>query len=195
MTLEELSVVFTADIAPFVAAVQGVKQMAWEADGILGAMAASFSSAGYQAAAGLRQGLLAGKKGVVEAAAEVAAAAARALKDVLKIQSPSRVTAEAGQMFDAGFLQGLMDRLPQVEQATAALGARAADALQASVPDGVFPPYHLQERDGALPAAAGAVPPVNLTLPLEIDGYRLGMAVIENLNRITGSTGRVELTI
>lgn len=186
MTLEELSVVFSADIQPFTQAVQAVQGMVSQAVQIVDGMAADFFQAGLQAANGLRAGLLLGKGGVVQAAAELAAAAAQALRSSLKINSPSRVTRDMGQMFDAGFLQGILDHAPQIEEETCRLSRRAADGLgEKSAGSGSASSLFPQDQ----------MPPVHLTLPLEIDGYRLGMAVIENVNRIRQQTGRVELEL
>lgn len=186
MTLEELSVVFSADIQPFTQAVEGVQGLVSQASASVDGLAGSFFQAGVQAANGLQAGLLAGRGSVASAAAQLAQAAAAALRNSLQIHSPSRVTQEMGQMFDAGFLQGILDKAPHLEAETGRLGLRTAMALEeaASPSSG--------RTDGI---QAAPMTPVHVTLPLEIDGYRLGMAVIENLNRITQSTGRVELKL
>lgn len=182
MTLEELSVVFTADIQPFAQAVEAVQGLASGAAGAVDGMAASFHRAGLQAAAGLQSGLLAGRQGVMAAAEQIANAAAQALQAALQIHSPSRVTREMGKMFDEGFLQGILEQAPRLEMEAGQLRTRTDHALQAAGP--------LSPSQGAANAPQA---PVQLTIPLELDGYRLGVAVIENLNRITNGTGRVEL--
>lgn len=186
MTLEELSVVFSADVQPFSQAVQAVQGMVGEAVQAVDGMAAAFYQAGIRAAHGLRQGLLAGKGGVVQAAAQLANAASEALRASLQIHSPSRVTREMGQMFDQGFLQGILDRAPRIEEETRHISRRAAEGLGERAAVGTSP---------ASVAPAAQPTPVHLTLPLEIDGYRLGVAVIENVNRIRQQTGRVELDL
>ena len=165
MTLEELSVVFSADIGPFADAVSAMEGLVGQAGQIADSLVNEFTQAGYQAAQGLQMGLLSGKGGVSAAAAALA-------------------QAEMGQMFDLGFLNGLMEDIPQVERESRALGQRAAAALEGAAPVG-----------SAGASWAQPAQPVHVTLPLEIDGYRLGLAVIENLNRITQSTGRLELKL
>ncbi|MBQ4639350.1 MAG: hypothetical protein IJB69_02405 [Clostridia bacterium] len=184
MTLEELSVVFSADIGPFADAVSAMEGLVGQAGQIADSLVNEFTQAGYQAAQGLQMGLLSGKGGVSAAAAALAQAASASLRDALQIHSPSRVTREMGQMFDLGFLNGLMEDIPQVERESRALGQRAAAALEGAAPVG-----------SAGASWAQPAQPVHVTLPLEIDGYRLGLAVIENLNRITQSTGRLELKL
>lgn len=186
MTLEEMSVVFSADVQPFARAVDAVQDMAAGAVQAVDGMAAEFLQAGLQAAQGLRAGLLLGKGSVVRAAAELAAAAAQAIRDTLQIRSPSRVTREMGQMFDEGFLQGILENTPRIEEETRRVSHQAAQGLQGAAPHGAF--------SGASGDAAFSAP-VHVTMPLEIDGYRLGMAVLENVNRIRQSTGRVELQL
>lgn len=184
MTLEELSVVFSADVGPFADAVGSMQGLVAEAEQIAQSLVGTFTQAGYQAAQGLEMGLLSGKSGVTAAAQALANAATQALKGSLQIHSPSRVTQQMGRMFDLGFLNGLLQEMPRVEQESRSLGMKAAGALEGAAPAGEF-------------AANAQVqsPPVHVTVPLEIDGYRLGLAVIENLNRVTQSTGRVELNL
>lgn len=186
MTLEEMSVVFSADVQPFAQAVNAVQDMAAGAVQTVDSMAAQFFQAGLQAAQGLSTGLLLGKGSVVRAAATLAAAAANAIRDTLQIRSPSRVTREMGQMFDEGFLQGILENTPRIEEETRRVSHQAAQGLQEAMPQ---PSSGKRAGDDAWAA------PLHVTLPLEIDGYRLGMAVLENVNRIRQSTGRVELQL
>ncbi len=185
MTLEELSVVFTADIAPFARGMDALQDMCFQAESMGDHLVAAFTEAGYQAARGLQKGLLSGKNQVAAAAAQVAAAATAALRGALQIHSPSRVTRDMGRMFDLGFLNGLMEDIPQVEAQSRSLGIRAANALEQTGPQTAS-----RQR-----AATGEAAPIHITVPLEMDGYRLGLAVIENVNRIMNATGRVELKL
>lgn len=186
MTLEEMSVVFSADVQPFAQAVDAVQGIAADAVQTVDAMAAEFLQAGLQAAQGLSAGLLLGKPGVTRAAQTLAAAAANAIRDTLQIRSPSRVTREMGLMFDEGFLQGILENTPRIEEETRRVSRQAAQGLRSTA---VRADSSGSSGDTALSA------PVHVTLPLEIDGYRLGMAVLENVNRIHQSTGRVELKL
>lgn len=186
MTLEEMSVVFSADVQPFARAVNAVDGMALSAVQVVDGMAADFLQAGLQAAQGLSAGLLLGKGSVTRAAAELASAAAQAIRDALQIRSPSRVTREMGRMFDDGFLQGIVDHTPRIEEEARRVSNQAVQGLQA----GMSPAASIAPGGDNAPAA-----PMHVVLPLEIDGYRLGMAVLENVNRIRQSTGRVELKL
>ena len=192
MTLEELSVVFSADVAPFAQAVSQVSGLisvaASQADG----MADHFTAAGTQAGDGLRIGLLSRRSAVAQAAQALAQAAASALRGALAIHSPSRVTQQMGALFDEGLLQGIAGSANRVEREAASLGSRTAAALQ--FPD-VPVPVPAAAPSAAAPAGEAALPPISLTIPLEIDGYRLGVAAIEGINRVSHGTGRVELTL
>ena len=193
MTLEELSVVFSADVAPFAQAVSQVSGLisvaASQADG----MADHFTAAGTQAGDGLRIGLLSRRSAVAQAAQALAQAAASALRGALAIHSPSRVTQQMGALFDEGLLQGIAGSANRAEREAASLGSRTAAALQ--FPDVPVPVPAAAPSAAATPAGEAALPPISLTIPLEIDGYRLGVAAIEGINRVSHGTGRVELTL
>lgn len=195
MTLDELSVVFTADIAPFSAAVASVSSLLSAAADQADSLAARFTNAGIQAGEGLRQGLLSRRAAVADAARALADAAANALRNALGIHSPSRVAMAAGSLFDEGLIRGIAGSAGQVEKEAALLSDRASSALRA--PE--FPPEAVPSPVSApVPAApsdANALSPISLTIPLEIDGYRLGVAAIEGINRVSQGTGRIELTI
>ncbi len=195
MTLEEISVLFTADTAPITAAMADLtgrlSALGSQADALSGA----FHASGAQAAEGLKDGLLSRRFAVAEAARLLADAAASALRDALSIHSPSRLTFQVGAFFDDGLLRGIAGSAGQVEKEAAALGRGAADALKAPEYD-VPPLSSLTPGPFSSPAAPAADPaPISLTIPLEIDGYRLGVAAIEGINRVTQGTGRVELSL
>ena len=195
MTLEEISVRFTADIAPITAAAQELTGLLSSLDAQADALAASFYSSGAQAAEGLREGLLSRRYAIAAAAQALASAASDALRNALAIHSPSRLTFEVGTFFDEGLLRGISGSADQVEKEAATLGHRAASAME--TPDFALPILPLQTAPAASPAAASAPDPtpISITIPLEIDGYRLGVAAIEGINRVAQGTGRVELTI
>ena len=74
----------------------------------------------------------------------------------------------------------------------AADAADAASLLASQLPT-------VKSAAPAVPAAAHAggeaAVPVNLTVPLMVDGYQLGVAAIEGINRVSRGTGRVDLTL
>lgn len=191
MTLDELSVSFTADTSGFAAAVSQVTGLLSSAGSAADALAAHFSAAGSAAGEGLRSGILSRRGAVVSAARAVANAAANALRGALSIHSPSKVTYEAGAYFDQGLLNGIAQSAGRVEKEAAMLGQSAVRALRA--PEISQPVQTAFSFSSPAPEAAASLPDLSLTIPLEIDGYRLGVAAIEGINRVTGGTGRVEL--
>lgn len=73
------------------------------------------ASAGRDFSAGLAYGISAGRSRVIAAAANVAKAAIRAAQAELKIASPSKVTREFGEFFDLGFVEGIENKMPAVD--------------------------------------------------------------------------------
>ena len=196
MTLEEISVRFTADIAPLSAAVSEATGLLTDLGARADALESAFRLSGAQAAEGLRQGLISRRFSVMDAARSLADAAAEALRAALDIHSPSRLTYQVGAYFDEGLLRGISGSAGRVEREAAALGHSAAAALAVpDAPDSPLPNFSPLSPLSAPAADAAALPPISLTVPLEIDGYRLGVAAIDAINRVTQSTGRVELEI
>ena len=195
MTLEEISIRFTADTAPIAAALQDLTGLLSQAGSQADQLTDVFRLAGAQAAEGLREGLLNRRFGVMEAARALADAAADALRSALSIHSPSRLTFQVGAFFDEGLLRGIAGSAGQVERQAAALGRTAYQAMK--VPDLDVPAFSLPTPLAApvSPSPEAQLPPISLTIPLEIDGYRLGVAAIEGINRVTQGAGRVELTM
>lgn len=194
MTLDEISVRFTADIAPFSAAAAQTAALLSAMGAQASTLSARFHSAGAMAGDGLRSGILSRQGAVVAAARAVANAAANALRGALSIHSPSRITYEVGQLFDEGLLRGIAQSAGQVEKEADLLGRRATAALQPVAASPVLP---IPSLITAAQSAAPAAPPqeISITIPLEIDGYRLGVAAIEGINQVTRGSGRVELNL
>ncbi|MBQ9263742.1 MAG: hypothetical protein IJ189_05965 [Clostridia bacterium] len=193
MTLDELSVSFTADISGFAAAVAQVSALITAAAGEADGLAAHFAAAGAAAGDGLRSGILSRRGAVVSAAQAVARAAANALRGTLDIHSPSRVTYQVGAFFDQGLLDGMAASASQVEKEASLLGQTAASAL--SAPDVATPGATWSGFAASSPTPEQTPLNLSITVPLEIDGYRLGVAAIEGINRVTNGTGRVELAL
>ena len=194
MNLEELSVTFLADISPFSAAMEQLSALLSGAAGQADQLAVQFYEAGARGGDGLAQGLLSRRGAVAAAAAALAQAASSALRGALQIHSPSKVTYETGRFFDEGLLQGISSSAGRVEKEASQLGQHAADALEMpkNFPDAF--PLTRREQHGLQPSDP-LLTPFSLTIPLEIDGYRLGVAAIEGINRVNGTTGRVELSL
>lgn len=193
MTLEELSVRFSADISPFSAAVASLTGVISAANAQVDSMAAHFQAAGSSAGAGLSNGILAQRGAVVAAAQAVAAAAAAALRGALQIHSPSRVTFEAGTLFDEGLLQGIAGSAGRVEKAAGLVGDQAAQALEIPQLAQQLPLPVQSAAPLSSAAQTGESAPVSITIPLEVDGYQLGVAAIEGINRVANGSGRIEL--
>ncbi|MBE5787969.1 MAG: hypothetical protein E7324_10635 [Clostridiales bacterium] len=193
MTLEELSVIFSADLAPFSAAAHQLSGMLFQMSVQADALAAHFQGAGVQAGEGLRSGLLSRQGAVAAAARQVAQAAAAALRSALQIHSPSRLTYQAGRYFDEGLMQGIESSAGRVEKEAGALGERTAQALH--FPQVEWPQAVSSTPDTPSPDMDQLLSRIAITIPLEVDGYRLGMAAIEGINRVSQGTGRVELIL
>ena len=78
-------------------------------------------SAGYNIGAGLANGMSASLGRVQSIAAQLAAAAERAIRAEAQIHSPSRVTDKLGQYFGEGWVQGILSMAKDAKQATAEL--------------------------------------------------------------------------
>ena len=194
MNLEDLSVTFLADISPFAAAVEQLSGLISGAVGQADQLAAQLYDAGARGGDGLAQGLLARRGAVAAAAAALAQAASSALREALQIHSPSRVTYETGRFFDEGLLQGISGSAGRVEKEASLLGRHAAAALE--MPHNFSASFPLPARESVASVPADPLlSSLSLTIPLEIDGYRLGVAAIEGINRVNGATGRVELSL
>lgn len=194
MTLEELSVRFSADISPFAAAMAQLGGLLSQAGAQADGMAAHFQAAGVNAGEGLRSGLLSQRGSVAAAAQALADAASSALRGALRIHSPSRLTFEVGRYFDEGLLQGIAGSAGRVEKEAGVLADRTASALSGAA---LSQPVEPRASFFAPASEAAAQPPapISITIPLEIDGYRLGVAAIEGINRVSHGSGRVELSL
>lgn len=179
MTLEELSIIYTADVAPAMemifALVDTVKSAGDEADRLAG----DFESAGNQAGQGLARGILSARDSVMAAARQVATAAAAALRAALDIHSPSKVTEESGAQFGAGLANGILHSTRVVETAVRGL-------------TGGFSPASAPVMQNVQGTKQGDI---HLTIPIEVDGYQLGVAAINGINQVSRLSGKAELSV
>ncbi len=193
MTLEELQVRFTADISPLSERLSALQGLLSASGAQADALVSRFQSAGAGAGDGLASGISSRRGAVVAAAQAVAAAAASALRSALAIHSPSKVTMDSGSRFTEGFSKGIAGGVAQVR--------RAAEKLNVSANSGIAPletPRGLTQMIKPTQTGGTAASPlenINLTIPLHIDGYQLGVAAINGINRVSRSTGGVELTL
>ncbi|KQR23024.1 hypothetical protein [Deinococcus sp. Leaf326] len=84
---------------------------------------------GMNVVQGLINGILAGPRLVLAAARNLGSAVINGIKDVLNIQSPSRVMKELGEFTSAGFVQGIESTRPNVLKAAQATAKGFLDAF------------------------------------------------------------------
>jgi len=179
LTLEELSVVYTADVQPALDAIRSLMLTLSETAGELSHMEGAFTQAGSDAALGLARGILSSREQVLSAARELASVAADALRSALQIHSPSRVTEEMGAHFTSGLANGILGSAAALSEAPAFAPQSAAFFASSPAFENVTP---AQEN-------------IHITVPIEVDGYQLGVAAIEGINRVSRATGRAELSV
>lgn len=160
---------------------------------------ASAVSAARGAGAALGQGFangISGKYGAVMAAANrIANAAVQRIRSALRIHSPSKLSFELGGFFGEGFAEGVRASIGSVEAGAQALSSGASVALRGG---GEPPAIHMDAGGlgGIVRAAvAEALGGTEITIPLHVDGVKLGEASIRGINQVTRSAGRVLLEI
>lgn len=84
----------------------------------LTSLRSGFYNSGYYASVGLAQGINAGASVAISAAQRLADRVALTMRDALKVHSPSRVTMQIGEYAGVGAAIGLMNAVPDVEQAS-----------------------------------------------------------------------------
>ena len=95
-----------------------------------GALSVDGDGIGYQIDAGLAGGIDRYSYLVRRSAAQLAYEANSSLRGALSIESPSKVTAEAGKYFTEGFSIGIQDKMREAAQAAAMLAQSAVGGLQ-----------------------------------------------------------------
>ena len=140
-------------------------------------------SAGKNLSKGFESGLLSYLDKIKNAAAKLAKAAIDKLKSLLKIASPSKVTFAMGGFFAEGFAGGIMNSASMARDSARMLANGAVTALNAGN-------MHL----GGEASLSGMVRAA-VTIPLNVDGIRLGEASIRGINRVTRASGRLMLEI
>ncbi len=129
MTLEELSVRFTADAQPLIERLNELSALMRSAAAQAEKLTDAYRACGENAGSALAGGLLSRKDAVVQSARLVAEAAGNALRQALDIHSPSRVTMKMGERFDEGFVKGLTGGRAAVKEAALGIGSLSLDAL------------------------------------------------------------------
>ena len=93
---------------------------------------------GTEAGRGLAEGLSSMKSTVEKAAKEIAAAAANATKNMLDINSPSKVFEYFGEMSGEGYAIGMEDSLPRIEAAIADMKPQEDTFTEAKASSGSY---------------------------------------------------------
>lgn len=154
-----------------------------------GGGSANAKSAGYALSAGFAAGIRSGSGTVGAAVNAIVSAATSRIRSLLAIHSPSKVAEGFGAYFGEGFALGVDGSVSEVARAADALAGAAAGAISAPALPGEV------AGQGAETAVQRALGGMNLTVPLYVDGMKLGEASIRGINAVTRSAGRVLLEI
>ena len=119
----------------------------------------------------------------------IVSAATSRIRSLLAIHSPSKVAEGFGAYFGEGFALGVDGSVSEVARAADALAGAAVGAISAPALPGEV------SEQGTETAVQRALGGVNLTVPLYVDGMKLGEASIRGINAVTRSAGRVLLEI
>lgn len=150
-------------------------------------------NAGANLSIGFANGISAKLETVKSSVSKIVSAAVAKIKEKLQINSPSKVTYAIGEYFGEGFSNGVAASVQSAGKSAALLSNSSVSALKLHT-DPI-----LREEGGvsemlhsAVDAALGNV---NLVVPLNVDGVKLGEASIRGINRAMRSAGRVLLEI
>lgn len=92
-----------------------------------------FVNAGRHLTAGLNEGIKNGEGSVVDAAASLANNMAAAMKNNLKIESPSKVAAEIGKYFDLGLVMGMENYSDKIYNTAVELSDKTLEGVSSSI--------------------------------------------------------------
>lgn len=183
--LETLEICFTANLSPVTAQLNGLA-------GQLRGLSGQTKAAGYQFSAGFASGIRSGRSVITSAVSSVVNSAMSRMRSLLAIHSPSKVTQGIGGYFGEGFAKGIAGSAALVSGAAQGLGASALVGLNAaSLPEAASQDVSALVQSAVDRALGG----VQLTVPLMVDGMKLGEASIRGINAVTKSAGRVLLNI
>lgn len=171
---------------------EGGSAAAQFASGARGGVAGA-SSAGLALSKGLAAGIRSGKGAVGSAVASVVNAALSRMRSLLAIHSPSKVTRGFGEHFGEGFALGIDATAQRVYSAAENLGGGAVAGLDAPALPRIQPGGDMGRIVES--AVARALGDMNVVIPLNVDGMKLGEASIRGINAVTKSAGRVLLNI
>ena len=148
-------------------------------------------AAGQQLSEGFAAGIRDRAPSAISAAAALAQAAAKKLRQVLSIRSPSRVAMALGAYFSEGFARGVEDAADRAAQAASQLARAATQGASGAEAESGF-----ARAAGGAPFTSQEAPrEETVVVPLVVDGIKLGEAAIRGINRVTRATGRLSLEI
>jgi hypothetical protein len=151
----------------------------------VGSLAMTLFTAGTDLVRGMINGIRAMAGQVMAEARNLAANAVAAIKDKLKIFSPSKVTYQLGEFFGEGMAVGIKNRASVVAKAAGALAAKAADKLRG------LKQQAAQIAEGVASAMTGALDvgalggPLHASTPSASDVERAQIAVARAQERVS----------
>lgn len=155
--------------------------------------AAAAKSAGRALSEGFAAGIRERSGSVRAAVSAMVSSATQRIRSLLSIHSPSKVTQALGANFGEGFSLGVTESISGAERAAAALSNAAGAGLRAAALPDLGGGASIE--DSVQRAVDRALGEVQVTIPLQVDGMKLGEASIRGINAVTRSTGRVLLKL
>lgn len=185
--LDTLEICFTANLS-------GVDAQLSVLKGRLSGLSGSGRIYGRALSDGFAAGVRSGSGAVDKAVSAMVNSATRRIRSLLSIHSPSKVTESFGAYFGEGFARGVSGSVSAAERAAGMLGAAAMARLSgAALPESGMAAGGVEKAVQA--AVERALGDVQLTIPLNVDGIKLGEASIRGINAVTRSAGRLLLNI
>ena len=175
--IDELKVIFSAETGPLMAGLAGISQKLAEMQGMSGAAETSL-----QALAGAFSG---GLSGVAGDAFSAGAGAGAAFAMGLRTQAGSVRSAAA--YISASAVSAMGGRY------TAGANAGGVSEVSGDTSAARFDTSILSGGTGA--ATGGTSRNIEVTVPLNVDGVKLGEACIRAMDRVSGMTGRAHIAI
>ena len=171
---------------------QGERFARMFAQGAQGQVSAA-KSAGAALTSGFASGIRSGKGAVGSAVSAIVSSATAKIRSMLSIHSPSKVTEGFGRFFGEGFAKGVTGSAQEVAKAAEGLSDAATGGLRLSAMPAMESARGIEQS--VQQAVERALGDVQLTIPLNVDGMKLGEASIRGINAVTRSAGRLLLNI
>lgn len=176
--IDELKVIFSAETGPLMAGLGEISARLGEMQGL--------SSAAESSLMALAEAFTSGISGNAEDAYSAGAAAGAAFARGLRTQAGSVRSAAA--YISASAMSALGGRYTGSSEAGSTADASAGAASAARFDTSIL-------SGGAGAAVSGSSRNIEVTVPLNVDGVKLGEACIKALDRVSGMTGRAHIAI